>query len=319
MSAGEPAIEAVAVSKAYPGAPGPALDAVSLSVGAGRIFGLLGPNGAGKTTFLSIVCGLARPSSGQLRVLGRDAARDAGMLKHHLGLVPQSVAVYPTLTARENLQVFGGLHGLSGHGLRQRINSCLRIAGLEEFADRRVDTYSGGLKRRLNLVVALLHQPRLLVLDEPTVGIDPQSRRFIHDALRAMNREGMTIVYTSHYLEEVEQLCDEIGIIDHGRIVARGTTDELLITHQVPTIELRVGQPPSPIVRAALNQLPGVSEVRCEAARVVLQAARPAGVLGPLAALLEVHQVELLSLSLGATDLERVFLTITGTRLRDEP
>lgn len=313
----EAAIEAVALSKTYPGAPAAALDGVSLSVPSGRLFGLLGPNGAGKTTFLSIACGLTRPSSGQLQVLGRDASCDGPALKRLLGLVPQGLAVYPTLTARENLQVFGGLHGLAGPVLRERIRRCLQIAGLEEFADRRVETYSGGLGRRLNLVVALLHQPRLLVLDEPTVGIDPQSRHFIHATLRTMNREGMTVVYTSHYLEEVEQLCDEIAIIDHGRIVAHGTTAALLAAHQTQEIELWLGTAPSTTLRTAMGQLPGVTGVRCEAARVWLKSGQPAQVLGPLASLLQTHRVELLSLSLGATDLEQVFLAITGTRLRE--
>ncbi|MCK7498087.1 MAG: ABC transporter ATP-binding protein [Comamonadaceae bacterium] len=216
-------IEITDLTKIYPGSDRPALDGLSLAIPAGAFFGLLGPNGAGKSTFLSILCGLLAPTRGQVRVLGMDVTRVPHQVKSILGLVPQDLALYPTLTARENLLFFGRMQGLTGARLRERVATCLTIARLEDLADRRAGTFSGGLKRRLNLVIGLIHEPKLLILDEPTVGIDPQSRHFIHASLRELHAAGMTILYSTHYMEEAEQLCDDVAIIDRGHILTRGT------------------------------------------------------------------------------------------------
>jgi len=222
-----PLIDITGLTKIYHGGQRPALDDLALSVPAGRFFGLLGPNGAGKSTLISILCGVLAPTRGAVRVAGGDPRA----VRAEIGLVPQELALYPTLTARENLEFFGRMQGLRGERLRRRIDTCLGIARLADRADQRAETYSGGLKRRLNLVIGLIHEPRLLILDEPTVGIDPQSRHFIHESLRALHAAGLTLVYSTHYMEEAEQLCDDLAIIDHGRILARGTVAELLRRH----------------------------------------------------------------------------------------
>src|SRR5438445_6014059 len=197
-----------------------ALDGITFQVAEGEMFGLLGPNGAGKTTLLSILSCLLGASAGEARLLGhplRSAARD---LRREIGIVPQELALYSELTARENLRFFGQLYGLKGALLRQRIDDVLAAVGLEDRADMRVDTFSGGMKRRLNLGAALVHEPRLLLLDEPTSGVDPQSRNHIFEEVRRINAAGVTVLYTSHYMEEVQSLCTRVGIIDHGRLIA---------------------------------------------------------------------------------------------------
>jgi ABC-2 type transport system ATP-binding protein len=208
--------------KRYPGSAAPALNGLDFAVHPGECFGLLGPNGAGKTTAISVICTLLRPTSGSVEVCGIDAQRDPVAVRRVIGLAPQDVALYPSLTARENLEYFGRLCGLSGRTLRSRIEECLALVGLEDTSEKRVSTFSGGMRRRANLAAAILHSPRVLLLDEPTVGIDAQSRNLILDNLRALRAAGMTLVYTTHYMEEAAQLCDRIAIIDQGSLVASG-------------------------------------------------------------------------------------------------
>ncbi len=212
----------------YPGATTPALDGLSLTIAAGEVFGLLGPNGAGKTTAISIMCTLLRPGAGSLTIAGHDVLRKAREVRRLIGLVPQDIALYPRLSTRENLLYFGRLHGLRGTGLRDRCAACLDLVGLADSADRAVATCSGGMKRRANLAAALLHQPQLLFLDEPTVGIDAQSRNMILENLVRLKEQGMTMVYTTHYMEEARQLCDRIAVVDHGRVLRSGTPQELI-------------------------------------------------------------------------------------------
>ena len=219
-------LEVREVSKSYGSTV--ALDRVSFQVHEGEMFGLLGPNGAGKTTLLSIVSCLLEPTSGEVRLLGRPLVASDREVRRLIGIVPQELALYGELTARENLQFFGELYGVRGAELRRRVERILAAIGLEDRADDRVRTFSGGMKRRLNLGVALVHGPRLLLLDEPTVGVDPQSRNHIFEEVRRLNDEGMTVVYTSHYMEEVQALCSRIGIMDHGRLVACDTLPQLL-------------------------------------------------------------------------------------------
>jgi ABC-2 type transport system ATP-binding protein len=311
-------VEIRGVSKTYPGAPQPAVDNIDLAIARGRLFGLLGPNGAGKTTLLSMLCGLLNPSAGTIRVEGFDVQHAADAVRSRIGLVPQDLAIYPALTARENLAYFGGIQGLRGAALKTRIDYCLSTAGLEALADRRVETFSGGLKRRLNLVIALIHQPELLILDEPTVGIDPQSRRFIHENLRRLNREGLSIIYTSHYMEEVEQLCDELAIIDHGHIIARGTLNEILNRLTSGAIHLRVNVPVTEAVQTQLREIEGVRTLAYHGALLHLDSATPQPTLAQVLALLRREGVDVVSVSMGAVNLEQVFIALTGTSLRDE-
>ena len=219
-------LEIEELHKRYPGAEEAALKGVSLSVRRGEFFGLLGPNGAGKTTLINIVCNLLTPSSGGVRLQGYSTSGRA----RWLGLVPQDLALYPTLTARENLLFFGRMQGL-GRDLRPRSEAWLERVGLTPYAHRRVATFSGGMKRRLNLIVGLLHEPALLILDEPTVGIDPQSRLLIHENLLRLNREGVTILYTTHYLQEAETLCSRLAVMDSGHVIAKGTPVALVQDH----------------------------------------------------------------------------------------
>lgn len=222
------AVAARGLVKHYPGAEQPALDGLELEIRAGETFGLLGPNGAGKTTAISILTTLLRPDSGSVRLFGLDPGRQCREVRRLIGLVPQEIALYPRLTLAENLFYFGRLHGLAGAELKVRVADCLAMVGLESQGGRRVETCSGGMKRRANLAAGLLHRPRLLFLDEPTVGIDAQSRHAIFENLARLKAEGMTLLYTTHYMEEARQLCDRIAIIDAGRVVALGIPAELV-------------------------------------------------------------------------------------------
>jgi ABC-2 type transport system ATP-binding protein len=205
-----------------------ALDGVSLQIARGEFFGLLGPNGAGKSTLMSLVAGLRSPDGGAISLEGRSCLMTDASARTALGFVPQSIALYDSLSAEENLRLFGGLYGLRGAGLRARIDEALEAVQLTDRRHDQVKTFSGGMQRRLNLVAALLHRPKLLLCDEPTVGIDPQSRNAIFDFLEARAREGLTVIYSTHYMEEATRLCSRIGIIDHGKILALGTLEELL-------------------------------------------------------------------------------------------
>lgn len=204
-----------------------AVKGISFDIKAGEIFGLLGPNGAGKTTTISMLSTLYTPTSGEATVGGYSVTKEPMAVRNLIGVVPQELALYDDLTARENLVFWGQMYGLSGKSLKKRVDEVLEQIGLADKAGNRVKTYSGGMKRRVNIGVGLLHKPSLLFMDEPTVGIDPQSRRAILDSVKALNQQGMTVLYTTHYMEEAEELSDRVGIIDHGELIALGTQAEL--------------------------------------------------------------------------------------------
>jgi len=223
-----PVIEIQSLSKKYKDADFFSVNALSLVVNKGEIFGLLGPNGAGKTTLISMLCGLIKPTSGSFTIEGHTYKDDSYAIKKTIGVVPQEYALYPTLTARENLTYFGSMYGLKGSNLKQKINDSLEYLGLIKFADKRIETFSGGMKRRINLIAGLLHEPSVLFLDEPTVGVDVHSKNVIIEYLKQVNARGTTIIYTSHHLAEAQDLCSHIAIIDSGMILIQGTPDEII-------------------------------------------------------------------------------------------
>jgi ABC-2 type transport system ATP-binding protein len=221
-------IEIKHLTKIYKGSSTPAIDDINLDISTGEIFGLLGPNGAGKTTTISILCGLFAPSSGNVFIDGMDYQHASETIKNIIGVVPQDIALYPTLTARENLSFFGHLYGLKGKILKSRIDECLNLFGLEKNAGKKIKTFSSGMKRRINLIAGILHKPKIIFLDEPTVGVDVQSRNVILNHLRNINKEGATLIYTSHYMEEAENFCSKVAIIDKGEILIEGKPKDLI-------------------------------------------------------------------------------------------
>jgi ABC-2 type transport system ATP-binding protein len=292
-----------------------ALNGVTFSVAAGELFGLLGPNGAGKTTLISILSGLAKADAGGVRLDGEPFDLRRADQRRLVGLAPQDLAVYADLTARENLDVFGELYGLRGTALRSRVDEVLAAVALTDRAGQRVGTFSGGMKRRLNLAAAVVHRPRLVFLDEPTTGVDPQSRNHIFESVRRLNAEGLTVVYTSHYMEEVEALCKRIAVMDHGRVVACDTLPGLLRLLD-GRVRVRLAAVP-PDLPDRLRELPGV---RCEVAggHVVDVACRDVGrTLLALGGLLAERKADVLELETTEPGLERVFLHLTGWEVRD--
>jgi ABC-2 type transport system ATP-binding protein len=295
-----------------------AVDGVSFSIAAGEAYGLLGPNGAGKTTTISMLCGLLEPDAGEVVVAGHRMGGDDGAGKAAIGYVPQEIALYPELTARENLRFFGRLHGLRKAELGERVDAALEVAGLADRARDRVEEYSGGMKRRLNIAAGLLHRPRLLVLDEPTVGVDPQSRNAILETVADLSRDGLAVLYTSHYMEEVDRLCDRVGIIDEGRIIAEGTRHELVtMVGEADRVTLTVDGPAERLAEVC-RSVEGVTEASAAAGAVELVTTE-----GPrrLPAILEAADgagLTVTSVNLVEPDLEAVFLHLTGKALRDE-
>ncbi len=223
-----PIIEITALSKKYKDAEMYSLQNLTLSINEGEIYGLLGPNGAGKTTLISMLCGLIKPTSGSFTIHQLSYASNAFEIKKIIGVVPQEYALYPTLTARENLLYFGSMYGLKSKNLKDAVTDSLKLLGLMKFADKKIETFSGGMKRRVNLIAGILHQPKVLFLDEPTVGVDVQSKNAIIDYLKLLNTKGTTIIYTSHHLSEAQDFCSNIAILDRGQIYAQGTPSRLI-------------------------------------------------------------------------------------------
>lgn len=292
-----------------------ALRDVSFQVAEGEFFGLLGPNGAGKTTLLTILSGLMDASGGEARLLGRVLRRRDRDLRRWIGIVPQELAVYGELTAAENLRFFGKLHRIDPRVLEDRTERILSAIGLLDRANQRVDGFSGGMKRRLNLGAALIHEPRLLLCDEPTTGVDPQSRNHLFEELRRVNREGMTVIYTSHYMEEVESLCTRIGIIDHGQLIA---CDDLstMLRQVAGVIEFRASATPD-LLLDRLGALPNIHRVSRNGAEIEISSDDVKGSLVQLISLLNEFNLSLVSLETEEPNLERIFLHLTGRELRD--
>jgi ABC-2 type transport system ATP-binding protein len=294
-----------------------AVDGVGFEIRAGETYGLLGPNGAGKTTTISMICGLLTRNGGEVLVEGRPIDPGATAAKAAIGYVPQDLAIYPDLTASENLAFFGGLYGLRGRPLRARVAELLEIIGLTDRANDRTEQFSGGMKRRLNIAIGLLHRPRLLVLDEPTVGVDPQSRNAILASVQALGREGMAILYTTHYMEEAERLCHRVGIIDEGTIRAEGTRRELVgMVGQRDRVTLAATGDLA-LATAAARRIAGVHEATAHEGGIDLLVTNARQLLPKLLMDISTDGVSIRSVEVIEPDLEAVFLHLTGKALRD--
>jgi ABC-2 type transport system ATP-binding protein len=296
-----------------------AVDNVTFDVREGEIFSLLGPNGAGKTTTISMLCTLFAPTDGEASIGGLSITSDRMAVRRLIGVVPQELALYDELSGRENLAFWGRMYGMRGAALRERIQEVLSLIGLADRARHRVKTYSGGMKRRVNIGVGLLHKPRLLFLDEPTVGIDPQSRRAILEAVKDLNRQGMSVLYTTHYMEEAEELSHRVGIIDHGKLIALGTQEEL--TRQVGHQDMLVlhvdDEQAATALSAALGVLPGVARVRPTEHSVIAMTPAAKELLSPAVSAANHIAVKIRSIEIQEPNLESVFLHLTGRALRD--
>ena len=294
-----------------------AVDGVGFEVGPGETYGLLGPNGAGKTTTVSMVCGLLDADEGDVVVDGRPITGEATKAKAAIGYVPQEIALYPDLTGAENLRFFGRLYGLRGDELGTRVGEMLELVELRDRADERVDRYSGGMKRRLNIAAGLLHSPKLLVLDEPTVGVDPQSRNAILENVEKLASEGVAVLYTTHYMEEAERLCDRVGIIDQGKIIAEGTRRELVDRlGQLDRVEIAATGALRKFVTAA-KKLKDVDDATATDEHVQLLVHGGRHVLPKLLEVADRTDVAVSSVEVIEPDLEAVFLHLTGKALRD--
>ena len=294
-----------------------AVDGIGFEIGAGETYGLLGPNGAGKTTTISMVCAILRRDEGEILIDGRSLDPSQTELKGAIGYVPQDLAIYPDLNGRENLTFFGRLYGLSGAPLRRRVDEVLAIVDLADRAKDRTSEYSGGMKRRLNIAVGLLHRPHLLVLDEPTVGVDPQSRNAILTSVEALSAEGMAILYTTHYMEEAERLCDRVGIVDEGRIIAEGTRRELVaLVGGVDRVGL-VATGDLAGAAAAVRAIDGVQDVTPSDGRLDLLVVEARKRLPRILEAVSSDGVTVRSVEVIEPDLESVFLHLTGKALRD--
>ncbi len=296
-----------------------AVKGVSFDIKEGEIFSLLGPNGAGKTTTISMLSTLYIPTSGDATIAGHSITKDPMAVKQVIGVVPQEIALYEDLTARENLIFWGRMYGLSGNTLTRRVDEVLNQIGLTDKANNRVKTYSGGMKRRVNIGVGLLHKPRLLFMDEPTVGIDPQSRRAILDTVKDLNQNGMTVLYTTHYMEEAQELSDRVGIIDHGELIAIGTQKEL--TQQVgqtETLVLHIGENDDPQTLAkSLDGVKNVLEAIASDHEVSIVTGEAEEVLASVVTKANERGIKIRSIDIREPNLEAVFLQLTGRALRD--
>ncbi|MCP1123313.1 export ABC transporter ATP-binding protein [Bacillus sp. AFS018417] len=294
-----------------------AVDNMSLSIAQGEIFGFLGSNGAGKSTTINMIAGLLRSNEGEINILGKNSKKYSRFAKMNIGIVPQDIAIYEELTAYENVKFFAGLYGLRGTELKERVEEALQFVGLSDRHKSYPKNFSGGMKRRLNIACALAHRPKLIIMDEPTVGIDPQSRNYILQSVRKLNEMGSTIIYTSHYMEEVEEICTKIAIVDHGKIIAEGTKEQLkaIITDTKDIwIEVKAIED---MDMDQLKEISGVKAVQIEENVIKVNSDTGVNNLNKIIQYFISHDIEIRSVEEQAPNLETVFLTLTGRKLRD--
>ncbi|PEY32261.1 export ABC transporter ATP-binding protein [Bacillus cereus] len=295
-----------------------AVDNMSLAIKEGEIFGFLGSNGAGKSTTINMIAGLLRSNEGEISILGKNTKKHNRFAKMNIGIVPQDIAIYEELTTYENVKFFAGLYGLRGAELKARVEEALQFVGLSDKHKSYPKNFSGGMKRRLNIACAIAHHPKLIIMDEPTVGIDPQSRNYILQSVRKLNEMGSTIIYTSHYMEEVEEICTKIAIVDHGKIIAEGTKEQLkAIITDTKDIWIEVKSVENLDV-AKLKEINGVKAVQIEENVIKVHSDAGLNNLNKIIQHFINHDIEIRSLEEQAPNLETVFLTLTGRNLRDK-
>ncbi len=295
-----------------------AVDKMSLLIEQGEIFGLLGPNGAGKSTAINMIIGLLSIDKGSISILGSDVKKESMTTRSNVGIVPQDIAIYEDLTCLENVKFFASLYGLGGKELEKAAMEALEFTGLSEKVKSFPKNFSGGMKRRLNIACAIAHKPKLIIMDEPTVGIDPQSRNHILQSVKKLNEQGCTIIYTSHYMEEVEEICTRIAIMDHGKVIALGTCDELknLITDK-DIVLVTVADSISKVREEKLREIRGVEDVEIEDSTVKISSSREVSNLDMIINYFTSNRISIKSVESKTPDLETVFLSLTGRRLRD--
>jgi ABC-2 type transport system ATP-binding protein len=293
-----------------------AVKGISLQVARGEVFGLLGPNGAGKTTTISMLTGLLEPSGGRITVDGLDLNSHTNEVKAKMGLVPQEMALYMSLSARQNLMFFGRIYGLKGKDLRQRVDEVLEMIGLTERADDPVSDYSGGMKRRVNIGAGLLHKPQILFLDEPTVGVDPQSRNAIFESVETLNRAGMSVIYTTHYMEEAQRLCQRVAIVDEGQIIAQDTPTALIRSLGGGVVMLGVAETAPEDLAERIAQVPAVRSAVRNDGQLKIETQRLQEALMQTLDITNQLDVRITSLEILEPNLESVFLHLTGKKLR---
>lgn len=294
-----------------------AVDNINLSIEEGEIYGILGPNGAGKSTTISVLCSLLYPTSGEIKILGEDIKKNSLKVKKFLGLVPQSIAVYSDFTAYENVKFFGELYGLRGNKLKENIEKSLEFTGLLEVKNKKAKEFSGGMLRRLNIACAIMHNPKILIMDEPTVGIDPQSRNHIMQSVKELNKRGVTIVYTTHYMEEAEELCSKIAIIDKGKIIVEGSKEELKDMVSDKRI-LNIGLDDIYKMNIeTLRNIEGVLDINIDENNLIITSSKEVNNLDKIIKVVTEQNLKITDLRFKEITLETVFLSLTGKKLRD--
>lgn len=294
-----------------------AVDNINLSIEKGEIYGLLGPNGAGKSTLISIISSLLKQTSGTVKVFGIDTRKNRTDIKRKIGIVPQTIAVYKNFTAYENVKFFGELYGLRKDKLNEAIDKALGFVGLEDVRNKKAEEFSGGMLRRLNIACALLHRPEIIIMDEPTVGIDPQSRNHILNAVKKLNSEGATVIYTTHYMEEVESICTKIAIIDKGKVIVEGTKDELKdMINDKRVLNVKVNDTEK-INLQNIEKIKGVDRLKIKDNDITIQTVKEVNNLDQIIKSINDSNVKILDLGFKEITLENVFLSLTGRNLRD--